>query len=474
MALLGALLALSAPGFGCWILAWLALIPALLWVNRQQSWRQVFGGGFWLGAVFQGLYCIWFFDLHPLTWLGFTEWGSRLTTLAGWLLITTEGGMLTGLILTAYLRVRHPVCRCILFPLLWVGGFWLLQATPMALPWALLEYTQVDLPVMREVAGWIGTSGLVILLTLHAALWVELWSGGRYRKAIVGPLLLPGLIWLAGLVFDERDEKPFPLPVSAIQANLPIELIRSARMTETVAESAYLDPVKEANLPVGTLVVYPEEGVVPDVVYQSRPFENSMMLKLWQLATLKRLYVLVGVTCRDEWGHLYNGMALLSPESKVVQFYHKRKLVPFGEFTPYGLGDFVEELLGHWRVAYSAPFSGGHGAPLLKINNIPAGVLICFELIDASPVSGGFAGEYRRKGAEILLNASNLGWFHQNPFMEAQFLAIARMRAAENRLPMVVSSNTGISALIASNGTVLARTQPFSKQASGTQIIFHP
>jgi apolipoprotein N-acyltransferase len=156
-----------------------------------------------------------------------------------------------------------------------------------------------------------------------------------------------------------------------------------------------------------------------------------------------------------------------------VQFYHKRKLVPFGEFTPYGMGVPLQKLLEQWQVDYNAPFASGTHANLLHVGKVAVGSLVCFELVDANPLTGGFAGGYKRHGAKLLLNASNLGWFHQNWLMEAQFLAIGRLRAAENRLPLVIASNTGISAIISPDGQIITKTRPFSPRASHTQVILH-
>lgn len=474
MAVWGSLLALSAPGFDGWILAWIALIPALLWVDSQTSIKQVAVGGFLLGFFFQGIYCCWFFDLHPLTWLGFTEWGSRLTTLAGWLLVAVEGGLIAAAVLTLYALYRLP-WRWLFLPFIWVSGFWLLHTSPMAMPWGMLEYSQASLPMMRWLAGWLGASGLAFLLVLHNALWVS-WLQRRQKPGFtcVGVLALPVLVWLLGFfpVFN-RTEGHFPLPVAAIQANLPIELIRGGGLTEPEIEDAYLKPLRQESLPAGTLVVYPEEGVVPGHVFKNRPYQNPVFKRLDDIVRQKHVWIAVGVTLRDEAGDLYNSIALLGASSP-PQFYQKRKLVPFGEFTPYGFGPCLERLLASWNVAYHAPFSPGKEAPLLRVGQIPIGGLVCFELIDAAPFSGGFAGDYKRLGAQLLLNISNLGWFHENPLMEAQFLAIGRLRAAENRLPLVIASNTGISAIISANGDVLARTQPFAAGSGHAQIIRYP
>jgi apolipoprotein N-acyltransferase len=130
-------------------------------------------------------------------------------------------------------------------------------------------------------------------------------------------------------------------------------------------------------------------------------------------------------------------------------------------------------LLGAWNVGYSASFSEGTDSRLLRAGAARLGALVCFELIDSWPFGHGYAWQYKRQGASLLVNASNLGWFHQNPWLEAQFLAMARLRAAETRLPLVLASNTGISAILSPGGDVLARSEPASMRRDSERSFPH-
>jgi apolipoprotein N-acyltransferase len=470
MALCGLLLGLSAPGYALWWLAWLILIPAFRWVRQQAALRDIFLGGFWLGFWFQGLYCLWFFDLHPLSWLGFSEWGSRLTTLGGWLIITVEGGLLMGMLMVAYRQLRSDWLRVAVFPLLWVLGFSILNWTPMALPWGLLSYTQAALWPVRALAAGVGASGIAALVVLHNVLWECFFPKGLYRWAIV---VVPLLLGFLQILPPPLKPQPWPMPVAIIQGNLPIEVIRSGALGWEDIGPAYYQPLQAARLPAGTLVVYPEEGVVPGWVPVQTPLDNFMLAELHRLAREKRVFIAVGVSAMDARNHRYNSLALLSPAGTPVQFYHKRRLVPFGEYTPYGLGGSLSSLLSAFNVDYSASYDPGREATLLRAGHVRLGGLICFELIDANPMVGGYAREYAEHGAHLLVNVSNLGWFHQNPLMEAQFLAIGQMRAAETGLPLVISSNTGISAAVSARGEVLRSTRPIQFSPHKSQILFY-
>ncbi|WP_373532452.1 apolipoprotein N-acyltransferase [Vampirovibrio sp.] len=493
MALLGCLLGLSAPGYPFWWTAWVAFIPALFWAYQypDSDFKKKWLGGFLFGFCFQALYCLWFFDLHPLTWLGFDELSSRLVTLAGWLLIGIEGGLLTSVFFAVYQPKTPRLVRIFGLPILWISLFLLLNLTPMALPWGMLEFTQAPISSMRWLAGATGT-GLAItgLLVLHNVLWAEglLWLKARNRMAkeaskswlllmSIGSLLFPAL--LGGLNLWPKEphqtaDSHYPLPIAIVQANLPIEVIRSGRLSQRDIEPAYLAPIRKGQFPAGTLVLFPEEGVVPGLVSIHQPTSNGFFNTLMRLAQQKNIYIAVGVSTLGEQNALYNSIALISSTPHpAVTFYNKRRLVPFGEYTPYELGSRLTSLLNAFQVDYSAPYSAGlSDAPLLAGSHSLGG-LLCFELID--PL---YAQRYRQKKVSLLINLSNLGWFHQNSLIENQFLAIGQIRAAESGIPLAIASNTGISAILSASGEVLERTQPQTQppnppQRQPSQLIFH-
>jgi apolipoprotein N-acyltransferase len=478
MAIYGALLGLSAPGYHLGWLAWLALIPALLWAYRCPVLKKRILGGFLFGFCFQALYCLWFFDLHPLTWLGFDEISSRLVTLAGWLLINTEGGLLTALFFGAC-HLKYPLpFRLFGFPILWLALFTLLHATPMALPWGLLEYTQATFWPLRWLAGYIGGNGITVLLLLHNVSWAEFFLSKPQQtlwKALpwaISCLIIP--LGLAIMPPEPKPNKPYPIPVAIVQADLPIELIRSGQLSAKEIEPAYLQPIRNTLLPAGTLVLLPEEGVVPDLVALYAPERNPLFLALEKLAQQKKIYIAVGISSLSSSRQLFNSIALIPPTAdQPVRFYHKRRLVPFGEYTPYDFGTSLTELLNQFQVDYSAPYSAGAAEAPLSAGLQKLGGLVCFELIDSV-----YAKRYQQQKASLLINLSNLGWFHQNPLLEAQFLAIGQLRAAETRTPLAIASNTGISAILSDSGAVLKQTIPSkrvknSQKQPKSQIIFY-
>src|SRR5262249_51089874 len=138
--------------------------------------------------------------------------------------------------------------------------------------------------------------------------------------------------------------------------------------------------------------------------------------------------------------------------------YDKVFRVPFGEYVPFREVLPWMEKLSPYDFEYSIragehltrfPLATGSG----KTHHF--GVLICFDDSDPS-VARGYARDDRDGPAvEFLVNLSNDGWFRGTSEHE-EHLALCRFRAVECRRSVVRSVNMGISAVIDSNGRVLA------------------
>lgn len=167
--------------------------------------------------------------------------------------------------------------------------------------------------------------------------------------------------------------------------------------------------------------------------------------------------------------------------------YSKMHLVPFSEYVPFkysalwlhrALRWFVPEVMsqldpGPRRTLFALEHDGGEPVRIAAP--------ICYE--------GTFARVCRRmvvrdgrKRADLLANLSNDGWFvHRGGPDEpwrgstehAQHLAAYCFRAVENRVPVVRSVNTGISASIDSSGRIAAELARDGKRTmvSGTLLL---
>ncbi len=500
-----------------WILPWTCLIPIFLTLYQNQaqnrlSFKTAFQQGFYWGLGYFGLYYSWFITLPPLDWVGLNALTGYLAALLGWCIswgwISLFFGVFTGLMalflgcqkqqkLGILFKLLPPwISPFIVLPVLWFGLWQIYLASDLSFPWGNWEYTQVQWPFIRGLAQFLHESPLGayggggfwvgVLMLLHNWIWAALifwqsqykkiqdvispkakrprsvfqWIADIIRfhqwKTVLPTLFFPLLIPFLGPLY--QTESLWPMPVLTVQGNLPIEIIRSNQKAADAADTTYLSPLSQNPPQSGTLVIFPEEGAMPGIVDLNQPQRNTTYENWRHLSQAQHLPIITGLTTQNRH-EVYNTLGLLSPNGQ-TQFHHKHILVPFGEKTPFIPEQWIKALTQPFHIDYSTPFQAGPKPGILTFPNQQQaiGPLICFELIYPQ-----LAFRYKQQGATLLVNVSNLGWFHGNPMMAVQFLKAGQMRAAENALPLAISANTGPTALIDGNGEII-KALPFSHQ----------
>lgn len=151
-----------------------------------------------------------------------------------------------------------------------------------------------------------------------------------------------------------------------------------------------------------------------------------------------------GIT--DDGGEekIYNRAFLMLPDGELAGHYDKEHLVPFGEYRPQWLNfRFLDALLQGVGI-----YSEGDNATPLTYENWRLGMLICYEGIFPR-----LARDRVAKGANLLVDISNDGWFHLTP-AGRQHLYLTLGRCIENNRWLFRSTNTGISAIIDNHGRI--------------------
>ncbi len=103
---------------------------------------------------------------------------------------------------------------------------------------------------------------------------------------------------------------------------------------------------------------------------------------------------------------------------------------------------------------------------MLQADDFKIGISICYE--DA------FGNEVIRAmpGADILVNISNDAWFGDS-IAPHQHLQIARMRAQETGRYLLRATNTGITAIIDSKGSIKSRISQFAPRWRADDVVLY-
>jgi apolipoprotein N-acyltransferase len=240
---------------------------------------------------------------------------------------------------------------------------------------------------------------------------------------------------------------PAPAPgpdapvVRLVQPNAPQHLKWREDMIPVFFQRALDLTAATPEGPPPALVVWPET-TLPVLL------ERSDAARARIAAAAQGAQVLLGGQ-RFEGFRARNTSALLAPDGRIAQVYDKHHLVPFGEYMPggaaaeaLGLGGLAEVLAGG--------YSPGPGPALIDMGGAlgRAFPMICYEAIFP-----GYIRQVDRPG--WMVHLTNDAWFgnFSGPF---QHLALARLRAAEQGLPVLRAANTGVSAVIDARGHVAA------------------
>ena len=146
--------------------------------------------------------------------------------------------------------------------------------------------------------------------------------------------------------------------------------------------------------------------------------------------------------------------------SEEVKYYHKRKLVPFGEYTPWY--DTLINLSNSLKIPLSNLSSGSKSQKDIFFNNTHLLPLICFESTFPNLLKSNIENE-------IIINISNDGWFG-NSLAPYQHLQITQIRALEFNRYILRVANTGLSAVINNYGEII-KYIPINKEGTITGFV---
>ena len=480
----GCLLGVSSPGFDQWWLAWIALAPLLILLRAAQGKADaaMTGGAFGLGYYLVSL--SWYLGLFPLRWHGLDDWLGIQAAVLIWLTESVHQSLLLAafalMVYSLPLRAgylphfKRPYFPYLVsVPLIWLFFQWVVGTSELfvGIPVNQLAYSQAGRTEFIQMAR-LGGSGLVdfVLVLANAAVaevFIEVSGLARQLEERVDPMsskvgswvdmlfvaaiVLAATCWGATQIDQiallTRTDSPESysqfspsVPIAVLQGNVSIEEDRLK--TASPSEIARRYGTISQNLGV-QLMTFPE-----GLINQSQVGPDMLLSRLKALANNEKHEIVVG-SIESFGSDLVNGARLISPTGTKENLYVKRRLVPFGEFAPLGqLGQQINERIPGTRESFLA----AKQTHLLKSLFGKIGVSICVELIYPDLIQ-----EEVRNGASILINVSNLGWFHQSS-LNRQILAAAVFRAVENGRFLVLSTNTGISAVIDPAGIITSES----------------
>jgi len=470
---LGGITVLGQAPLQIWPLALIGfalLFMRLQWASTAaRPGRAGFGAAFWFGVGYFGLGTFWIGEafiargpafipvMFPMVF-GLAALLSSFWGFAG--LALAKGRFKSGWAPVAFVGffILAEFVRGYLF-----GGF----------PWNMPGYVfPAGGAFSQGAALWTVYGQSVLVLSLSAALATALFSPKKFIPALAFILLLGGLYGFGALRLSNAK--------IALQDNVILRIVsvpfdqadrfedeKSNQIVDAFIAESVWDDIAEPNqtrLNDVTHIIWPE-GAINGLAMTNQGFLNFMGQNLAvRLDGNLPVWIFNSLRLEQRWeprtkswiDDYYNSSVAVTFTDQgvpaVAGFNDKRRLVPFGEFIPFG----------KWMESVNVPvistallsLSPAKEKTLTQYPGLPWGSpQICYEII--------FPGlTPHPKGSpdpEFILNQSNDAWFGQS-WGPAQHANIAAYRAIEEGLPLVRAASNGVSAVFDPYGRIIAKT----------------
>jgi len=491
---------LAFPTWDLAPLAWVTLVPTYLGAKGTSA-RQHFLIGWWAGTIT---------NIGGFWWIGGMLMDFGHMPFFPSAVLTVLLGMYQGLVFAFALWLLHWLQRrsslgiWLLAPIAYVSAEILL---PFVFPWyyANSQYWVIPFIQICELGGVTLLSFLMVMTNACLVDAIERFRSKRagLYKPLVAAVVIPALLFGYGLIrvgmVDSQAAASPHLNIGLVEADVGIwekeepkkiedNLVRHQSMSVELEkqgadlivwpETSYHAPFTYVRRAGDDEVRYCKEAgdlqlcrpIPRDVTYiapsQTIPPEHAIADRAAQTPMADRVAPQRGFTTPLLFGaltaktnpdnksprhpgiDLMNTAILIDAQGNVLGAYDKVYLLIFGEYIP----------LGHTFPAFyewlpeAGDMTAGSSVEVIPFGDFRIGVMVCYE--DIIPA---FTREVADKDPNILINITNDAWFGKTsePYLH---LALAVFRSVENRVPLVRSTNTGVSCFVDPVGRIVAET----------------
>lgn len=463
--------------FTAWILL-VAFVPLLqAFENILNSNRVQKGKLIWKTAFL----CFFVWNTASIYWV----FNSLNAVMPSWLAVIISlipfglGALLMTLSFWLYYLMRTKSSRLLSYGGLicfWIAYEYLHQSWDLAFPWMNLGNGFAESHYMIQWYEFTGVYGGTLWVLLSNILAFECWLGFRsgFKNRQIRALYIAEIaiitipIMVSVLIYSGYIEKSNPANVVVVQPNIdPYEKFGKLSSEQQIEKLISLsDSAAQSNT---EYIIWPETAISRGTEEKSfRGDENFIRIQSF-LNKYKNGNLITGIesfalydtaqtqTARfSKSSGLYFDVfnaAVLIENSGTLQFYHKSKLVPGVEQTPFS------NSLSFLKPAFAA-FGGASGSygkqdrpsVFYSQSGIGSAPVICYESI-----WGEYVADYIKQDAQFISIITNDGWWG-NTSGKDQHLQYAKLRAIETRRWVARSANTGISGFINQRGDIVKRS----------------
>ena len=443
----GTLIGVAYHPLNVGFLAMVGFIP-LINIFHTGSIRDNLINGYIFGLVY---------NLIAFYWIGANSGANFLTvmsSLVAAVLYLSLYWCFVGFIFSIVSNYMRNSTGSFILPFIIVTMEWIRSFGPLGFPWSNLALTQSKYIYQIQIMEITGTYGIsFIIMSINVIIYHSIKRGSIVKNGLLPIMIFYFGISLAGwariesLRFNGKK-------INAVIVQPNIDPNKKWHEKERII--AFMDSLhQEATKMDPDIVVFPETALPS---YLTR--EHKIRRMLQETVDKSNIPLLTGtidVALENKKKNYYNSAMWLTPNND-FEIYSKIHLVPFAE---YDLFPTIFHPLTWLNINVDrGSFRAGKNYKVFHWKGVSFSDIICYESSIPKIVR-----EFVDRGSEFLIIQANDGWLG-NSYGPYQHFELAKLRAIENRIPIIRSANTGISGVIKSDGTVQ------SKVGLNKQLIF--
>lgn len=330
-----------------------------------------------------------------------------------------------------------PAARPFVFAGVWTFVLWLREWVATGFPWNPVANMALPFPVVANSMSLWGALGLTFIIIGLIAGVVEFLR----RRRIFMPMVIFIALVVCGGIYGAHNMRM--ADAGAENKSNIIRIIQPAQSQSTkIQYSSRTDRIKQAERNIDVLLALAADTGNPDlVVFPETTYPFAMVDDDIPMAGALGRAMIIGATSISN-GDVYNSMIIANGAGRADDIYNKSHLVPFGEYSPFGIMPSPADLS-----AGTGPRVITIGLPHGEFNFVPA---ICYEIIFTDSLVP------RGSNPDAIVNITNDNWFGTTPGTY-QHLDMVRRYAIESGLPVVRANYSGISAFVGAGGDVIAQ-----------------
>lgn len=430
----GLLLGLSYPPFSLGFLAWIAFIPLIHCISKEERIGQK--------ALF-GFVACFTSNLIILNWMGLNSGTSPAVAIISYLALS----LYLTIFWMAFIISTHFIPKKIellLTPLSWIFFVeFLRNIGPLAGPWMNLSLTQSEYIRIIQLASIEvhAISFMVIFFNLILyRFFIE--RNTVFLKYFV--LILCSILFFGNYHVNSQNNRSIEKSVNVSIGQPSIFPDEKWNPNLRLRNLAVMDSLLVKSLEDNAdIIIWPEVAVTSFLA--NNPYDRVRYQD-----KLSGTYLITGIPERkniDGINQNFNSSIILKPDGS-FDTYQKIFLVPFAEYVPF----FRNWITKMNQFDDIGSFYPGSEYKTFNIDDFKASILICYD--SSSPQ---IVEKMVDNGAEIIFIITNDSYVGQ--FMPYQHFQLARLRAVEQRVPIIQSANTGISGIILPSGKIIYRSK---------------